>query len=65
MKLPVRFIQLAFVLFCLSDVSLAQDFKSFEYRPVGPGRGGRVTTVTGTPMQPGTFYFGALRGVWM
>ncbi len=65
MKLPVRFIQLAFVLFCLSDVSLAQDFKSFEYRPVGPGRGGRVTTVTGTPMQPGTFYLGASGGgVW-
>ena len=65
MKLPIRFLQCLFVLFCLSDLTIAQDFKSFEYRPVGPGRGGRVTTVTGTAMEPGTFYLGASGGgVW-
>jgi len=44
---------------------LAQDFKALQYRTVGPERGGRVTTVTGTPMLPGTFYLGASgAGVW-
>lgn len=44
---------------------LAQDFKNLKYRTVGPERGGRVTTVTGTPMLPGTFYLGASGGgVW-
>lgn len=43
----------------------AQDFKAMQYRTVGPERGGRVTTVTGTAMLPGTFYLGASGGgVW-
>ena len=43
----------------------AQDFESLQYRQVGPERGGRVTTVTGTPMLPSTFYLGASgAGVW-
>ncbi|WP_047417664.1 hypothetical protein [Cellulophaga sp. Hel_I_12] len=48
------------------SVSLfAQDFSVFKYRTLGPARGGRVTTVTGTPMLPGTFYLGATGGgVW-
>ena len=29
-----------------------------HYRMVGPARGGRVTTVTGVPSQPRTFYMG-------
>jgi photosystem II stability/assembly factor-like uncharacterized protein len=49
----------------ISNSVLAQDFKSFKYRTVGPERGGRVTTVTGTPQIPGTFYLGATGGgVW-
>lgn len=44
---------------------LAQDFSAFKFRTVGPERGGRVTTVTGTPQIPGTFYLGATGGgVW-
>jgi len=40
-------------------------FQAFEYRNVGPTRGGRVTTVTGVNSQPGTFYMGASGGgVW-
>lgn len=40
-------------------------FKAFKFRNVGPTRGGRVTTVTGIPEQPGTFYMGATGGgVW-
>ena len=36
-----------------------------HYRMVGPARGGRVTTVTGVPSQPHTFYMGvASGGLW-
>lgn len=51
---------------CLAVSSLtAQDFSALKYRTVGPERGGRVTTVTGTPNFPGTFYLGASGGgVW-
>ena len=48
-----------------STLSSAQDFGALQYRTVGPERGGRVTTVTGTPLLPGTFYLGASGGgVW-
>lgn len=51
--------------FLVSTTVLSQDFSSFQYRTVGPSRGGRVTTVTGTPQLPGTFYLGASGGgVW-
>src|SRR3990172_8364310 len=33
-----------------------------QYRQVGPIQGGRVTTVTGVPSQPGTFYMGVASG---
>ncbi|WP_318344481.1 WD40/YVTN/BNR-like repeat-containing protein [Flagellimonas baculiformis] len=53
------------LLFFVTCALAAQDFKAFEYRTIGPSRGGRVTTVTGTPMLPGTFYLGASGGgVW-
>jgi len=43
----------------------AQDFSSFEYRNIGPSRGGRVTAVAGTVAAPSTFYLGASGGgVW-
>jgi len=51
--------------FFITSTLIAQDFKALQYRTVGPERGGRVTTVTGTPMLPGTFYLGASGGgVW-
>ncbi|HTG99892.1 MAG TPA: hypothetical protein VL882_06470 [Vicinamibacterales bacterium] len=37
-------------------------FKEMKYRLVGPSRGGRVTTVTGVPTQPRTFYMGVASG---
>ena len=43
----------------------AQDnafFNNLRYRLVGPSRGGRVTTVTGVPSQPKTFYMGVASG---
>ena len=44
---------------------VAQDFSSFEYRNIGPSRGGRVTAVAGTVAAPSTFYLGASGGgVW-
>jgi photosystem II stability/assembly factor-like uncharacterized protein len=36
--------------------------KGLHYRLVGPSRGGRVTTVTGVPSQPRTFYMGVASG---
>jgi len=46
----------------LGDASL---FQHLRYRNVGPARGGRVTTVTGVPSQPHTFYMGSTGGgVW-
>jgi photosystem II stability/assembly factor-like uncharacterized protein len=41
------------------DTSL---FHGLRYRQVGPPRGGRVTTVTGVPSQPHTFYMGVASG---
>lgn len=37
-------------------------FRGLKYRFVGPPRGGRVTTVTGVPSQPRTFYMGVASG---
>jgi len=54
-----------FIFLAISNTLIAQDFSALTYRTVGPERGGRVTTVTGTPMLPGTFYLGATGGgVW-
>ena len=40
-------------------------FSAMRYRQIGPTRGGRVTTVTGVPSQPFTFYMGSTGGgVW-
>lgn len=45
--------------------SAVPSFGDLGYRMVGPARGGRVTTVTGVPSQPHTFYMGvASGGVW-
>lgn len=51
----------------LLPASLAEAglFDPLEYRSVGPVRGGRVTAVAGTAVEPGTFYLGASGGgVW-
>ncbi len=37
-------------------------FDGLRYRMIGPMVGGRVTTVTGVPSQPTTFYMGAASG---
>ncbi|HHL51755.1 MAG TPA: hypothetical protein ENJ39_00125, partial [Flammeovirgaceae bacterium] len=40
-------------------------FTAFQYRNVGPTRGGRVTAVCGVAARPGTYYMGATGGgVW-
>lgn len=42
-----------------------KQWAALKYRQVGPWRGGRVTTVTGVPSQPRTFYMGTVGGgVW-
>jgi photosystem II stability/assembly factor-like uncharacterized protein len=64
MKYRFNSLQLLFSFF-ITTTLIAQDFKALKYRTVGPERGGRVTTVTGTAMLPGTFYLGASgAGVW-
>ena len=45
-----------------SQTSEATFFNNLRYRLVGPARGGRVTTVTGVPSQPKTFYMGVASG---
>ncbi len=48
-----------------TGVNLGGKYESYEFRNVGPTRGGRVTAVTGTVDEPGTFYLGASGGgVW-
>ncbi|HMS40598.1 MAG TPA: hypothetical protein PKE69_10250, partial [Pyrinomonadaceae bacterium] len=37
-------------------------WKLFQYRSIGPFRGGRVTAVAGVPSQPNVYYFGATGG---
>src|SRR6202047_3700170 len=40
-------------------------WSGMHYRMIGPERGGRVTTVTGVPSEPHTFYMGSTGGgVW-
>ena len=49
----------------LSGNAVPGPFDAFEYRNVGPARGGRVTAVAGTVAAPSTFYLGATGGgVW-
>ncbi len=41
------------------------ELHALRYRMIGPARGGRVTTVTGVPQEPMTFYMGSVGGgVW-
>jgi photosystem II stability/assembly factor-like uncharacterized protein len=43
----------------------ASQYSGLHYRNLGPFRGGRVTTITGVPSQPQTFYMGTVGGgVW-
>ena len=61
-----RSIRPLFFLLLIFPLALsAQDFSAFKFRNVGPLRGGRVTAVAGTRVEPGTFYLGATGGgVW-
>lgn len=54
------------LVFLISIENLAQsNFDIFQYRYVGPTRGGRVTSVMGVTTQPNIFYMGATGGgVW-
>ena len=39
--------------------------KAFQYRSIGPYRGGRCAAVTGVPSQPFVYYYGSTGGgVW-
>ena len=40
-------------------------YQAMEFRSIGPYRRGRVTAVTGVPLEPDTFYMGSTGGgVW-
>jgi photosystem II stability/assembly factor-like uncharacterized protein len=67
----VRAVFAAVAFVCCSTIVEAQSmfdstrFRPLRYRMIGPSRGGRVTTVTGVPQQPFTFYMGSTGGgVW-
>ncbi|MGB3469094.1 MAG: hypothetical protein WBA74_27660 [Cyclobacteriaceae bacterium] len=56
---------LCFQIGFLINLSGQNLFDAYQFRTVGPERGGRVTAVAGTVKQPGTFYLGATGGgVW-
>jgi len=58
---PTIFSQVAIA----TGVNVGGKYESYEFRNVGPTRGGRVTAVTGTVSEMGTFYLGASGGgVW-
>lgn len=60
----IRIQSILLILFCYCDLQ-AQNLASFQYRNLGPYRGGRVTAVAGIASQPSTFYMGATGGgVW-
>ena len=40
----------------------SSQWAGMKYRMIGPDRGGRVTTVTGVPSEPFTFYMGTVGG---
>ena len=59
----------SFLIISLSSLTLTQSnaevFDIFEYRNIGPTRGGRVTAVAGTIDNNSVFYLGASGGgVW-
>src|SRR6202171_283669 len=58
---------LAFTIFAATERGTYNPalWSGMKYRMIGPERGGRVTTVTGVPSQPDTFYMGGTGGgVW-
>lgn len=61
----LRSLQVLFITLILPITLIGQDFSAFQYRNVGPLRGGRATAVAGTKAEPGTFYVGYTgSGVW-
>src|SRR5262249_24954757 len=75
MKSPVLFFSLFTLLFLSFTVLNGQSpaatpkkddpLKNFQYRLIGPFRGGRVGAVAGVSSQPNVYYFGATGGgVW-
>lgn len=65
MKLSVIASIVSVAVLAFTENAAAQDFSNFEYRNIGPSRGGRVTAVAGTVAAPSTFFLGASGGgVW-
>ena len=60
----IRFHIIFFIVLCSCDV-FTQALDAFQYRSLGPYRGGRVTAVAGISSHPSHFYMGATGGgVW-
>ncbi len=69
MRISTLFIAIGLLLFNYSPTqgqNISEDqYKSLEYRQIGPFRGGRSAAVTGVPGQPNLYYFGATGGgIW-
>ena len=69
-QFPMRFRSILALLYCSAALAAPDSYNpalwsGMKYRMIGPNRGGRVTTVTGVPSQPHTFYMGSTGGgVW-
>ena len=64
-KVVSAFFVLFITVFSAFSQTKTDPWKLFQYRQIGPFRGGRVTAVAGVPNQPKIYYFGATGGgVW-
>ena len=68
LSIPCRLVCGVAVVFGFAAPMVAQttfdssQWAGMKYRMIGPDRGGRVTTVTGVPTEPFTFYMGTVGG---
>ena len=60
-----KFLYLLLISVLVFHIHAQSNFDIYQYRSVGPDRGGRVTAVAGSKAQDGLFYLGATGGgVW-
>lgn len=63
--ITLLFFSLYLLSFSQTHAQLPKIFDAFQWRCIGPHRGGRTVGAVGVPQQPGTFYIGVNNGgVW-
>ena len=62
-KLSILVSKIALFLILINEIQAQNKlYQSFNYRNIGPARGGRVTAVAGVETKIGSFYMGATGG---